>query len=270
MGSVMRPFGKRPTKLKILVDMDDTIANYSEAFSRARRAVPGIQFPQSQIDFFRNLAPIDGAVRVIEALFEDGHDVWFLTAPSVENPLSYMEKRIWIEKHFGKHRAHKLIIAYDKSMIEGDVLIDDGTVHGQPAFSGIWLFFGSTKCSSWDDVLREVRSISGAGVVRVPSATSRADGKSERRFACCPLCGNSVRFWGAFPHNVCEGCAERATDESGRRVQYFNCGMGGGPEGKYLDTDEIYRSDYCYINGVECKVIDPRLSGPEICVVGPC
>ncbi|RMA82697.1 5' nucleotidase, NT5C type [Umboniibacter marinipuniceus] len=252
-------------KLKILVDMDDTIANYSEAFSRARRAVPGIQYPQSQVDFFRNLDPIAGAVRCVEELIEEGHDVWFLTAPSVYNPLSYMEKRIWIEKHFGLNMAHKMIIAYNKSMIEGDVLIDDGTVHGQCEFRGIWLRYGSSSYGSWDELVREVRAISVEGVERSSSHAKRAH-DTKRRFACCPFCGASVEFWSAFPFTACESCAERATDENGRSVDYYNTHISGGLEGRYSDTNEVYSADYCFIDGTECVAVDTRLGGPAICV----
>lgn len=93
-------------------------------------------------------------------LFLQGHDVWLLTAPSVYNPLSYMEKRVWVEKHFGLARAHKLIIAYNKAMIEGDVLIDDGSCHGQREFGGTWLRFGGSAYPDWDSVLRGIDKLS--------------------------------------------------------------------------------------------------------------
>ncbi len=214
------------TKLKVLIDMDDTIANYSEAFSEARRKVPGIQYPQSQIDFFRNLEPVQGAIRGVNAIEAAGHDVWFLTAPSVFNPLSYTEKRIWIETHFGIKSAHNLIIAYDKSMVEGDVLIDDGSCHGQPEFGGIWMRFGSSKYRNWDEVIRAVQTIAEEGVLRSSSHSVNIKDGSNVRFACCPLCGVKVQFWVAFPHRLCECCAERGGVRRSRHRSECSCSCG--------------------------------------------
>jgi len=41
------------------------------------------------------------------------------------NPLSYTEKRVWIEKFFGIDFVEKLIICSNKGLVKGAFLIDD-------------------------------------------------------------------------------------------------------------------------------------------------
>lgn len=106
--------------------MDDTMVYYTKAKEAALRANPGIKYPQSQLDFFRNLEPIPFAVETFMALSNDPRFwVGIATAPSEENPLSYMEKRIWVEQKLGKRYVNRLYLTPEKHRIIGDVLIDD-------------------------------------------------------------------------------------------------------------------------------------------------
>ena len=133
---------KTPKKFKIFVDMDDTIVNYKEAHNKALEANPKQPYPQSQMGFFTNLEPISGAVTTLQALFDHGHEIYFLTAPSVLNPMCYTEKRLSIEKLFGLEACYNLIICNDKSLILGDFLIDDrADSHKQDQFKGRFIQF---------------------------------------------------------------------------------------------------------------------------------
>lgn len=110
----------------IWFDMDDTLGYYTKAIDAARIACPGMMYPQSQLDFFRNLEPIPNAVDAFRKLAADPRFyVAIATGPSEENPLSYMEKRIWVEQCLGKEFVHRLYITPEKHRIIGDVLIDD-------------------------------------------------------------------------------------------------------------------------------------------------
>lgn len=53
-----------------------------------------------------------------------GFDVWVCTKPLEVNPTCRDDKGAWIEEHFPE-LLHRLIITPDKSMVRGDVLIDD-------------------------------------------------------------------------------------------------------------------------------------------------
>ena len=80
----------------VYVDIDDTLAEYSAAYRKALLKNPDIAYPQSQYGFYTKLKRIPGGKEVLLHMAEnpDLFDVWLLSAPSVENPMSYTEKRV--------------------------------------------------------------------------------------------------------------------------------------------------------------------------------
>lgn len=136
-------------KKVLYVDLDDTIAQYSNAKAAATaRYGP---HPQSRYGFYQNLKPVPHAITAIEQLHNrDDFEVYILTAPSIHNPLSYAEKRLWVEHHLGWNFISRLIICADKSLLRGDILIDDHTSgKGQECFVGELIHFGSDKFPTW-------------------------------------------------------------------------------------------------------------------------
>ena len=112
--------------------------------------------------FYRNLPVIDGAQDAIERLQRTGHDVWFVSTPYLSNPSCANDKLAWVEEHFGPRLMAKTILTMDKTVVIGDVLIDD-----RPEISGVqaptWkhLCFGeygysattqSERVKTWYDV----------------------------------------------------------------------------------------------------------------------
>ncbi|KVX01618.1 5' nucleotidase, NT5C type [Shewanella frigidimarina] len=139
----------------IYIDMDDVLCDYTTAFHQAINLTPSIAFPQSQYGFYANLAPIIDAVESVNALIKsEKFDPYILTAPSNRNPLSYTEKRVWIEKYFGIAFTEKLIICANKSLLKGDILIDDQlSGRGQDKFDGQLIHFGSTAYPNWKSIM---------------------------------------------------------------------------------------------------------------------
>jgi 5'(3')-deoxyribonucleotidase len=127
--------------------MDDTICDFTKAHKRLK--TPDIKYTQSQMDFFRKLEPINGAIPSVKRLGEK-FDVWFLTRPSYMNPLCYTEKRLWIEDHFGVKWCERLILCPDKSLMIGDYLIDD---YPWPEFEGKQVLFGSKEYPDWNKIV---------------------------------------------------------------------------------------------------------------------
>ena len=72
--------------------------------------------------FFWGLDVLPGSVDAVRTLSKL-HDVYFLTAPAGNN--SAYEKLCWVDKHFPFVGASKTIITAHKTMVQGDVLIDD-------------------------------------------------------------------------------------------------------------------------------------------------
>lgn len=108
----------------LLIDMDRTLCDYDKSFRSKKAKNPNIYFPQSLLKFFEDMEPIDGAVESYNILKEK-YDIKILTRPSVHNALSYMEKRLWVEKHLGFDECKNLILCYDKTLVRGEILIDD-------------------------------------------------------------------------------------------------------------------------------------------------
>jgi hypothetical protein len=140
---------------EVLIDLDGVVCDYEAAHAAALLENPQQPYPQSVLNFYINLKPIKGAVEMISSMIKGipNINVTFVSAPSLFNPLSYTEKRLWIENHFGFENVHRLILAYDKSQVKGDVLIDDHiSGRGQEKFDGWLIHFGGDNCKSWAEV----------------------------------------------------------------------------------------------------------------------
>ncbi|MDG3085291.1 hypothetical protein P7F88_03900 [Vibrio hannami] len=144
--------------LRVYIDMDDVLCEYTRAFEEKQRTFPSVRYPQSQYGFFANLEPVEDAVESAKKLIaSEQFDPYILTAPSVYNPMSYTEKRIWIEKHFGLAFCEKLIICSNKGLLMGDVLIDDRAEgKGQELFQGELMQFGTATYPNWRAVMERL------------------------------------------------------------------------------------------------------------------
>ncbi len=136
--------------------MDDVLCAFSQRHSEIKAAHPEIEYPQSQVGFFRALKPIEGGIEAIQRLqAQPEFEVYILTAPSVINVHCYTEKRQWVEDHLGFSWAERLIISPHKNLNQGHYLIDDHTSgKGQNLFGGELLHFGSDRFPNWATVLQ--------------------------------------------------------------------------------------------------------------------
>lgn len=81
--------------------------------------------------FFYSLEPIDGALEAIERMKKREWDIWICSSPSVTSKTCHSDKNNWLKKHFGDWLARKLILTKDKTLVIGDILIDDrGEIKG--------------------------------------------------------------------------------------------------------------------------------------------
>lgn len=136
--------------------MDDVLCDFMGAYKEHIQNCPEMKYPQAQVDFFRNLKPIKGALEAFIKLSSlPNTEVYILSAPSEKNPLSYMEKRVWVEEKLGVDVVRKLILSPNKSLLKGDYLIDDYTEgKGQEDFEGKLINYGSDKFPNWESVLK--------------------------------------------------------------------------------------------------------------------
>ncbi len=142
----------------ILVDMDNTLADFDVGLLNTWRTLyPDAFFVplekrtafhshddypeelQSKIQdichskgFIRDLPPVHGGIEAIHEMVAAGHDVRFCTSHLFTYDPSVLEKYQWIEKHFDASYVDRIILTRDKTLIRGDILIDD-----KPRVSGI-------------------------------------------------------------------------------------------------------------------------------------
>jgi len=75
--------------------------------------------------WFESLPVVAGAVDGVHAMIAAGWEVWVCTKPLEANPTCRDAKAAWLAEHFGKGFDRRLIITPDKSLVRGDVLLDD-------------------------------------------------------------------------------------------------------------------------------------------------
>lgn len=132
--------------------MDGVLCNYDKAHSISLAMYPHMPFPQAMPGFFLNLEPMPRAIECMNLLSEI-YDMRILTAPSNKNPLSYTEKRLWIEKHLGYRFVEGLTLSSYKDSVSGDYLVDDRyDTHGQNKFKGELIHFGTFEFPDWVSV----------------------------------------------------------------------------------------------------------------------
>lgn len=134
-------------KLKVLVDMDDTMENLLVCWLNKLNEKHGTGIKYSDIycwdmckifpelskseifaplhdeSFWEDIKPIDGSVQYLQQLIKDGHDVYVVTAAHYNTVKPKIEKVLL--KYFPFIPWNNVIITSSKQMINGDVLIDD-------------------------------------------------------------------------------------------------------------------------------------------------
>jgi len=134
----------------ILFDMDEVLADFEGWFIEEwkkrfpdtphvqlkDRLVYGIQkqYSESLLDkideirlakgFTKNIPPLKGAIEAFLELSKD-HTLFICTSPPDGYRNVIEEKFVWIEEHLGKEWIKKVIVTRDKTLVQGDVLIDD-------------------------------------------------------------------------------------------------------------------------------------------------
>ena len=133
--------------LTILVDMDDTLENLCAALVKYNNTRYGTSVNAEEIkdwdlkkafpdltsdeifaalykeDFWQTVEPLPGAVDYLFNLIKDDHDVFIVTASSFET-MSTKNKYV-LKRYFPYFDESNIIVAKNKQMIMGDVLIDD-------------------------------------------------------------------------------------------------------------------------------------------------
>jgi len=135
----------------ILIDMDDVISDFDgEFYKRWNELHPDIsivppdkrkcfyikdELPEDYTKlireintapgFIKSLPEIPGSIQAVKEIAGTGNKVFICTSPLNAYKNCVKEKYEWIENHLGFEWTLKLILTKDKTLIKGDILIDD-------------------------------------------------------------------------------------------------------------------------------------------------
>ena len=75
--------------------------------------------------FTLNLIPVKGSIEALKEIEDMGHKVFICTSPLTRYENNVLEKYMWVEKNMGHEWTKKMILTKDKTLLKGDILIDD-------------------------------------------------------------------------------------------------------------------------------------------------
>ena len=167
--------------LTILVDADDTIEYLAEAwiailnerYGRSvcvddltsweiQKAFPGltkdeVYAPLKDESIWDRVRPREDAVYYLRRLIERGHKVYIVTATNHETYKAKMEKVLL--RYFPYIHRTKVIVAYNKKMIQGDVRVDDG-VHNLKDCDGLRILMSAPHNRTFDAEAHGIKRVS--------------------------------------------------------------------------------------------------------------
>jgi len=140
----------------LLIDMDGVVADFDEGHQRMCRErglpahlecndrevwdvldVVGEEWRNTVMElwhspgFFAGLLPIPEAVETLHEWLRKGHKVFLCTAPLMNSETCAQEKISWVRQHVGPEFVRRTIITSDKTLVNGDILLDDKpSIHG--------------------------------------------------------------------------------------------------------------------------------------------
>jgi len=139
----------------ILIDMDGVLADFEKGFLEAwkRKFPKNLHIPLEKRNtfsvrndypkelekdvesiyrtpgFFQNLPVIAGGKEALAEMQTLGHEVFICTSPISKYENCILEKYHWVSKNLGYEWTKRMIVTKDKTLVFGDILIDDRPQH---------------------------------------------------------------------------------------------------------------------------------------------
>lgn len=173
--------------MTILVDIDSTITNFGEMLLLANnqlhntnycytditsydwfdRTFPNPWKPTEHQAFWNTVEVNPAAVTAIERWVRQGYKVYLCTASHFNDMLGYKIKRTLESFNLELINEYNVIVAHNKSLIRGDIMIDD-CIRNLLYFNGARIcyaqpwnecYYGSLRFSDWDKINEVVGTI---------------------------------------------------------------------------------------------------------------
>ena len=147
------PTGKK----RVYVDMDGALADYNSGLAKVSEElkteyrgrfdeIPGL---------YSLMNPIPGAIEAMQRMQKDDRfDVYVISTAPWNNPSSWTDKLLWVQKHLDDVFHRRLILTHSKDLLKGDYLIDAHSKNGTRQFEGEWIMFGSNEFPDWESLMR--------------------------------------------------------------------------------------------------------------------
>ncbi|BAM83061.1 hypothetical protein CYME_CMT031C [Cyanidioschyzon merolae strain 10D] len=159
-GDLRKKMQHQAPKPLILIDMDNTIVSFDDAFVKRWKELdphadealirkrqhfeleenlpPEARAIAEKImgepGFYASFRPLEGAIVALRAMIDRSWEVRLCSAP---HPLQWedcvRDKYSWVREHLGSDWLHRIMIVRDKTCVRGSVLIDD-----KPSISGFY------------------------------------------------------------------------------------------------------------------------------------
>jgi 5'-nucleotidase len=147
---ILKPYEYlNPDQAIVHVDLDGVGADFDAMFP-VRVSDEEKEARMNTAEFWRDMPPVRHAVPAINWLDKHFNVIFLSTAPW-DNPVAWMEKRLWIERYFPNFKK-RLVLSHFKNLMMGDYLIDDRTKNGAAEFPGELIPFGSKGFETWAKV----------------------------------------------------------------------------------------------------------------------
>lgn len=167
---------------RLIVDMDDVLANTSKKILKVINDHSEIKYSEEFFDdksfydfmktqnytavreallepgFFRDLEVFENAPEILKEL-STKYEI-FIVSAAVEFPNSLIDKYHWLGEHFPFISWSNIVFCGDKSIVHGDVMIDDHT-RNFANFNGDKLLYhaihntletGFTRVKNWNEI----------------------------------------------------------------------------------------------------------------------
>ncbi|MFT3680666.1 MAG: 5'(3')-deoxyribonucleotidase [Ferruginibacter sp.] len=166
---------------RLIVDMDGVLADVYSQFLDFEEKEFGFRQPlenllgkpESEVfkneriyvnsaGFFRNAPVMEGSIAAMEAL-NKSYEL-FIVSAAMEFPRSLPEKYEWLNEHFPFLTWKQIVFCGSKTVIQGDIMIDDH-YKNLDYFKGKTILFtqphnysqpdnGHTRVSSWQEIIK--------------------------------------------------------------------------------------------------------------------